>query len=74
MLLLLGFLSCSLAAYAATAGAQRSIASCPTYVVTIEDAVAPFRVNLQPNSSYQLGSGVYILSTIVIVDADSAEW
>jgi hypothetical protein len=71
-LLLFGSLSCCLIMAAAVAAAQPS--SCPADVITIEDAATAVVINLQPGSSYQLGSGMYILNRTVEVPTDAALW
>jgi hypothetical protein len=55
LLPLLVSLSCCPTAAAAT------VLSCPTNVITLDGAPTPTPINLQPNSSYELGAGTFIL-------------
>lgn len=47
---------------------------CPTDRIKIEDTSTPTIINMQLNSSYELGPGVFVLNSTVEVTPDSVLW
>jgi hypothetical protein len=69
--LLASLACCPTAAAAAEAAAALS---CPANVITVDGASTATVISLQPNSSYELGAGVFILNSTVEVLADTVLW
>jgi hypothetical protein len=62
------------AAAEADAAAAGAVSNCPTSVITVDGASTPTLISLQPNSSYELGPGVFIFNSTVQVLADTVLW